>query len=99
MKRRNFIKALAAACAVPVVAAKAISGAPQRISIPRTYDPSFGKVSNREDLLARVDMKTPSEMEIDSVIESIWRESGDLKDGHIFIKPEDAPLYKPRSDA
>jgi len=37
---------------------------------------------------------TFSQSEIDRAIESIWRESGDLKDGHIFVKPEYAPLLR-----
>ena len=52
MKRRNFLKTFAAACAVPVVAAKAIS-APRdkRIILSNGSTIKFRKVNNREDIL------------------------------------------------
>ena len=97
MKRRNFLKAFAAACAVPAVAAKAIAS-PRGKSILDQYEGAAAAYSLRN-------LKSPAytAATVDSNI-ACYDQSGnysharrvnnreDFMDGLEFIKPEDAPL-------
>ena len=83
MKRRNFIKALATACAVPVVAAKAIASHKKKGLLLDLYPGAIYAYSTRK--LTSADIPhDPRVLHYD--------QSGN--GNHIFLKPEDAPLHK-----